>query len=179
MCALMAAIRKLIIYCNAITRDGLAALGTATAAMTSSEEQQPEGPDSLQSHQVGLGFVRQARKNHGAGRSRLKNEKLAGYRQSLSQSTAYAGHLSSMVFGKIKSLWSAQASTFNLGLNQFAGRTFIILWPPCAVFVVDRHVVVEWLCLFRSLLRVWNVFGRNTFLIDVNLFFTLRHISRV
>lgn len=57
---------------------------------------------------------------------RITNEKLAAYRQSLSNSTAYAGHLSSLVFGKIKSLWSAQASTFNLGLNQLAGRTFFL-----------------------------------------------------
>lgn len=51
------------------------------------------------------------------------NEKLSAYRQRLSNSTTYAGHLSSLVYGKIKSLWSAQASTFNLGLNQLAGRT--------------------------------------------------------
>lgn len=66
------------------------------------------------------------------GGRRQKNEKLATYRQSLSNSSA--GQLSSMVFGKIKSLWSAQASTFNLGLNQFAGRTFTSLWPVFCSF---------------------------------------------
>lgn len=39
----------------------------------------------------------------------------------------YAGHLSSLVFGKIKSLWSAQTTTTSAGLNQLAGTTEIIL----------------------------------------------------
>lgn len=81
---------------------------------TEGEAQQPETTTSTNEAE--------GRKN-----GRLKNEKLAAYRQSLSNSSAYAGHLSSMVYGKIKSLWSAQATTFNLGLNQFAGRTFISL----------------------------------------------------
>lgn len=45
----------------------------------------------------------------------------SSYKISLSNSTAYAGHLSSLVFGKIKSLWTAQTLTDNLGLNQLAG----------------------------------------------------------
>lgn len=44
-------------------------------------------------------------------------------RLSLGGSTAYAGHLSSIVFGKIKSLWSAHSTIFNSGLNQLAGRS--------------------------------------------------------
>jgi len=44
------------------------------------------------------------------------------HRISLHGTSAYAGHLSSLVFGKIKSLWSAQTSTTNAGLNQLAGR---------------------------------------------------------
>lgn len=39
----------------------------------------------------------------------------------------YAGHLSSLVFGKIKSLWSAQTTTTSAGLNQLAGTTEINL----------------------------------------------------
>lgn len=40
-----------------------------------------------------------------------------------SSTTAYAGHLGSIVFGKIKSLWSAHSTIFNSGLNQLAGRS--------------------------------------------------------
>lgn len=39
-------------------------------------------------------------------------------RFSLGETSAYAGHLGSIVFGKIKSLWSAHSTTFNSGLNQ-------------------------------------------------------------
>lgn len=61
-----------------------------------------------------------------------KIEKLGEYRKNLSNSTAYAaGHLSSMVLGKMKSMWSAKASTFNLGLNQFAGRTYFYISCGC------------------------------------------------
>ena len=42
-------------------------------------------------------------------------------RLSLGNPSAYAGHLSSLVFGKIKSLWTAQSSTANTGLNLLAG----------------------------------------------------------
>lgn len=45
-------------------------------------------------------------------------------RLSLGSTSAYAGHLSSLVFGKIKSLWTAQSSTANSGLNQLAGTNF-------------------------------------------------------
>lgn len=48
-------------------------------------------------------------------------ETKAHHRLSLGSTSAYAGHLSSLVFGKIKSLWTAQASTANSGLNQLAG----------------------------------------------------------
>lgn len=46
------------------------------------------------------------------------------HRLSLGSTSAYAGHLSSLVFGKIKSLWTAQSSTANSGLNQLAGTNF-------------------------------------------------------
>lgn len=107
----------------AITLQGLTSLSLASTMSSSAE--QPEGGI----HQEGSAefvvdpfsssskiFVRRP--------GQKANEKLALYRQSLSDS---AGHLSSKVFGKIKSLWSAQTSTFNLGLNQFAGRTFYSL----------------------------------------------------
>lgn len=47
-------------------------------------------------------------------------------RLSLGGTSAYAGHLSSLVFGKIKSLWTAQ-TTDHAGLNQLAttGTTII------------------------------------------------------
>lgn len=73
-----------------------------------------------------------------AGMSRLLRAKRSGidhtlnkahHRLSLgsSQASAYAGHLSSMVYGKIKSLWSAQTSTANSGLNQLAGTLIYVI----------------------------------------------------
>lgn len=50
-----------------------------------------------------------------------KAEKKLHHRISLGATpAAYAGHLSSVVFGKIKSLWTVQSSTANSGLNQLA-----------------------------------------------------------
>ena len=62
-----------------------------------------------------------ARKNQKAAAASSAAQPASSYKISLSNSTAYAGHLSSLVFGKIKSLWTAQTSTDNLGLNQLAG----------------------------------------------------------
>lgn len=47
------------------------------------------------------------------------DQQKAYHRLSLGGTSAYAGHLSSLVFGKIKSLWTAQ-TTANDGLNQLA-----------------------------------------------------------
>lgn len=46
-------------------------------------------------------------------------------RLSLAGTSVYAGHLSSLVLGKIKSLWSVNSNSTDGGLNQFTGRTFI------------------------------------------------------
>nr|XP_036214254.1 protein TANC1 isoform X1 [Bactrocera oleae] len=43
-------------------------------------------------------------------------------RLSLAGTSVYAGHLSSLVFGKIKSLWSVNSTSSDAGLNQFAGN---------------------------------------------------------
>ncbi|XP_067644240.1 protein TANC2 isoform X3 [Eurosta solidaginis] len=43
-------------------------------------------------------------------------------RLSLAGTSVYAGHLSSLVFGKIKSLWSVNSNSSDAGLNQFAGN---------------------------------------------------------
>lgn len=96
--------------------------------VSSSVEQPTEGGNNSEGGEfVATEFVQRRSGSKMDNGRRLKNEKLAAYRQQLSNSTAYAGHLSSLVFGKIKSLWSAQASTFELGLNQFAGRIFLLL----------------------------------------------------
>lgn len=55
-------------------------------------------------------------------------------RLSLAGTSVYAGHLSSLVFGKIKSLWSVNSNSSDAGLNQFAGTdifhvsSFIVLF---------------------------------------------------
>lgn len=49
-------------------------------------------------------------------------------RLSLAGTSVYAGHLSSLVFGKIKSLWSVNSSNSSeAGLNQLAGMDPILL----------------------------------------------------
>lgn len=54
--------------------------------------------------------------------SKVRSESIerAYHRLSLGGTSAYAGHLSSMVFSKIKSLWNAAE---NSGLNQLATGT--------------------------------------------------------
>lgn len=139
-----------------ITTQGLAALSTtSTAATASSEEGRPaeKATTSLSEDESFSSTTVYLRRKNDV--RRLKNEKLAAYRQSLSNSTAYAGHLSSLVFGKIKSLWSAQASTFNLGLNQFAGRTFYFsLAPVCVFLCVDFDRCVAGMSLGITLAKL-------------------------
>lgn len=102
---------------------GLATTTSTTSVSSATNKPSPQQQPRANNESIVTNIaMRQERKQC----RRITNEKLAAYRQSLSNSTAYAGHLSSLVFGKIKSLWSAQASTFNLGLNQFAGRTFFL-----------------------------------------------------
>lgn len=44
------------------------------------------------------------------------------------------GQLSSFVFGKIKSLWSADETSANVGLNLLAGMISIYIWMSCLLF---------------------------------------------
>lgn len=62
------------------------------------------------------------------------------HRLSLGGTSAYAGHLSSFVFGKIKSLWTQQ-TTASAGLNQLAtGTTSLTLsFASMGVFVIGPH----------------------------------------
>lgn len=57
--------------------------------------------------------------------SKVRSESIerAYQRLSLNGTSAYAGHLSSMVFSKIKSLWNTTQTTNNAGLNQLATGT--------------------------------------------------------
>lgn len=58
-------------------------------------------------------------------------------RLSLAGTSVYAGHLSSLVLGKIKSLWSVNSNSTDGGLNQFSGRTpFSTLHLHCFCFIV-------------------------------------------
>lgn len=57
-----------------------------------------------------------------SGRSAHMDQHKPYHRLSLGGTSAYAGHLSSLVFGKIKSLWTQQ-TTENAGLNQLATGT--------------------------------------------------------
>lgn len=78
----------------------------------------PHSSSSQSSSTVGMSRLLRAKRS---GIDHTLNK--AHHRLSLGSSTAsaYAGHLSSMVYGKIKSLWTAQTSTANSGLNQLAG----------------------------------------------------------
>lgn len=84
--------------------------------------------------------------------SRVRSESIerAYHRLSLNGTSAYAGHLSSMVFSKIKSLWNTTQSTNNAGLNQLATGT-----APNRIRFINRFdlffvCVAVWLIWFNS-----------------------------
>lgn len=58
-------------------------------------------------------------------------------RLSLAGTSVYAGHLSSLVFGKIKSLWSVNSSNSSeAGLNQLAGTDPPVTDSACCTLIV-------------------------------------------
>lgn len=74
-------------------------------------------------------MTRRRRKNVSNKLTSSSSESTAGSenrlnRLSLAGTSVYAGHLSSLVLGKLKSLWTVNSNSADGGLNQFTGRTF-------------------------------------------------------
>lgn len=86
------------------------------------------------------------------------DQQKAYHRLSLGGTSAYAGHLSSLVFGKIKSLWTDQTSA-NDGLNQLAkgmNLTIAVVIDVSLSFFFRLMFGLE--CVFLKIIRfrVWQ-----------------------
>lgn len=108
---------------------GAASADADSAMETSAHSDTPSTSASATSTSTGVGRLLRTKRHH-IGHTIHK----AHHRFSTGSHTAsaYAGQLSTMVFGKIRSLWTAHED--NVGLNQLASGTRIVLPLYSCVF---------------------------------------------
>ena len=106
--------------------------------------------------------TRRRRKNVSNKLTSSSSESTAGSenrlnRLSLAGTSVYAGHLSSLVLGKLKSLWTVNSNSADGGLNQFTGRIhFIIFLHFLCSYVITLHCFFFFLCLFHYLFPIFS-----------------------